>query len=132
MCHYVIASHFTQIPPWADEGLATFFEKGAPYDRPRPELLRSIVGDAEEDAAGVLRGLIVRPSGAALRSREYALAWSLTHLLTIARADGPDRFRQYLENVRADRDAMEQFTEVFGDFERAAQAWARHVSEEAL
>ena len=54
------------------------------------------------------------PVGAPLTRKQYAQAWGLTYYLLKSDPDGVSRVRTYLEEVRADRDAVEQFRETFG------------------
>jgi hypothetical protein len=109
--HYVLAAHFCDIPPWADEGLAQYFELGPPpgADPERMSLLTSSLAGA---SPGMLSRLVSVPAGARLTRREYAESWALVSFL-MSRSDGPAALRRYLEQVRAGAGPHRQFRAAF-------------------
>lgn len=111
--HYVLAGHFYDLPPWADEGLAQYFEIGPPTGRPDPVRLKLLVSDLDHAPPGMLRRLVSLRVGARLTRREYAQAWGLVSFL-MSRPRGAAETRRYLQQVRAEGDAQEQFRDAFG------------------
>lgn len=111
--HYVLAAHFYDVPPWADEGLAQHFEIGPPTGRPDPARLNLLVRDLDRSPPGMLTRLVSVRAGARLTRREYAQAWGLVSFL-MSRSHGAADMRAYLEHVRADGDPQEQFRLAFG------------------
>ena len=114
LTHYVVASYFDDVPPWLGEGLAQFFELGPAYGRMHPDCLKSLKRQLRRDRGEILTPLVLIPVGAPLTRKQYAQAWGLTYYLLKSDPDGVSRVRTYLEEVRADRDAVEQFRETFG------------------
>jgi len=128
--HFVLASQYEELPPWVDEGLATFFEHGAPYDRPHSMYLRSLKRQLRADSEVTLTQLVAVPAGERLEPEQYAQAWGLTHFLLTDFIAGPSLIRRYLEEVRADRDAIAQFRENFGcSPEEVAPSLREHLLE---
>jgi hypothetical protein len=111
--HYVLAGHFYGVPPWADEGLAQYFEIGPPTGRPDPVRLKLLVRDLDHAPPGMLTRLVSLRVGARLTRREYAQAWGLVSFL-MSRPRGTADVRRYLQLVRADGDPQEQFRDAFG------------------
>lgn len=112
--HAVIASRYAEVPPWIHEGLAQVFELGPPYQRTHPDLFGPLTREVKHEGPVLLPKLVARPWGAPLNPREYAEAWGLTHFLLKETPYGPVCIRSYLKYVRAERDAQEQFTTIFG------------------
>jgi hypothetical protein len=111
--HYVLAVHFYDVPPWADEGLAQYFEIGPPPGPSDPERLKLLVRDLDHAPPGMLTRLVSLRVGARLTRREYAQAWGLVSFL-MSRPHGAADLRRYLQQVRADGDPQEQFRAAFG------------------
>lgn len=111
--HYVLAAHFYDVPPWADEGLAQYFEIGPPTGRPDPGRLKLLVRGLDGAPPGMLTRLVSLRVGARLTRREYAQAWGLVSFL-MSRSHGAADMRRYLQQVRAEGDPQEQFREAFG------------------
>ena len=114
LSHYVIASHFEDIPPWIDEGLAQFFETGSPYGRAHPRKQRSLARQLHGGRGDAVAALVAVAPGTRLNRKQYALAWGMTRYLLAKGPDGPARIRRYLETVHSGEDAAAQFTENFG------------------
>jgi hypothetical protein len=111
--HYVLAAHFYDVPPWADEGLAQYFEIGPPAGRSDPERLRLLVRDLDHAPPGMLTRLVALRVGTRLTRGEYAQAWGLVSFL-MSRPQGAADMRRYFQQVRADGDPQEQFRDAFG------------------
>ena len=114
LAHFVIASHFYDIPPWLDEGLAQFFELGPPYGEVHPDCLKSVARQVARGRKRRLTRLVAVPVGEGLTRSEYALAWGLTWFLMTDGRFGPGRVRRYLGEVRSDQDPESQFQRHFG------------------
>ena len=128
LTHYVVAAQFYDVPPWLDEGLAQFFELGPPYGHVHPDCLSSLKRQLRRDRGEILTPLVLVPSGAPLTRKQYAQSRGLTYHLLTNDPDGPSRVRAYLERVRADRNAVEQFSETFGRSpEEIEPAWREQL-----
>ncbi|MBM4080571.1 MAG: hypothetical protein FJ278_12790 [Planctomycetes bacterium] len=128
LSHYVIASHFYDIPPWIDEGLAQFFEMGTPYGRAHPACLGPLAAQLRRERQGVLSHLVAARPGTRLSREEYDQAWGLTHFLLKRPGAGPASVRRYLEQARSDKDALDLFRAVFGQGPSDMEsAWRAHV-----
>jgi len=114
LAHFVIASHFHDVPPWIDEGLAVYFEAGPPFGEVRRNYLKTVTSLLRRRPGNVLAGLVSIPAGKRMSRDEYAAAWGLVHYLMNRRADGASLIRRYLAVVRSGADAAAQFAEVFG------------------
>ena len=114
LSHYVTASHFYDIPPWMDEGLAQFFELGPPYPRPHPACLKALSRHLRRRKEGILTELISIPQGTGLSHEQYGQAWGLVFFLMTDSETGPTSVRRYLEKVRMCGSPDEQFREAFG------------------
>ena len=127
MTHYVLASHFFDLPPWIDEGLARYFETGEPYGKPKKEelgLLRPILADDRP----VLEDLVTIPAGESFTLLGYAESWALTHYLIHARPQGLERLLRYLKVVRSGYEAGLNFQQIFGKPpSKIEPLWRAHV-----
>ena len=127
--HYVLASHFYDMPPWIDEGLACYFEPGQPYGRVNQEKLRRLLPSLSS-ADLRFNGLVSIPSGAHLALGQYAEAWGLTHYLMQHREHGVKSAMRYLRVVRSGPQACEDFEHVFGSTPgELASIWRRYIGE---
>ena len=115
LAHYVIASHFYDIPPWIDEGLAAYFEAGPPFGKVRRDYLKIVTALIRRRPDNILAGLVSVPVGKRMSRDEYAAAWGLAYYLMNRRPDGASLIRRYLAVVRSGPDAAGQFAEVFGE-----------------
>ena len=113
LSHYVIASHFEDIPPWIDEGLAQFFETGSPYGCVHSQKQKSVARQLRGDNEEAIAALIAVAPGTRLNRKQYALAWGMTRHLLIQGQEGPARVRRYLETVHSSADPIAQFTDTF-------------------
>lgn len=97
LTHYVMASHFRDIPPWIDEGLAVYCEVSPP-GRPRGKRLSRI----DEDDINVerLEELLMKTRKEPLTADEYALSWLLVHYLLDESPGGSDAVHRYLTEIR--------------------------------
>ncbi len=114
LTHYVIASHFADVPPWADEGLAQYFEPPLPGETPRRECLDVLRAFARDKSKGALMRLVSLPPGTKLSRNEYAQAWGLIRFLMTTPSWGPAAMLKYLKTVTAEGDAEAQFKLAFG------------------
>ena len=114
LTHFVIASHFRDVPPWLDEGLARFFELGPPYGRPHEAMLRSCRKQMDRADGPLLPGLVTMPYGERLTRNQYALAWGVTYYLMTHAEQGSARVRGYLNDVRYGDPLAARFTASFG------------------
>ena len=114
LCHYVLASHFCDLPPWVDEGLAQFFEAGKPFGRPDRGQLGSLRTVIRGCRSADLEALVTVPAGAALTRRQYGEAWALTHFLMMGEGYGARRVLSYLKRVHSGPPARKDFRRCFG------------------
>ncbi len=114
LTHYFLIVHFSDFPPWIDEGLAQILAEGTPF--PRPGLRRDDpagVQSAQWSEADCLRVLHRRP-GEKLTAFEYKLAKRLAARLIARSGDSLARLVRFLELCAADRDASPAFGEAWG------------------
>jgi len=114
LVHCVLAAHYDRLPPWINEGLAQFFERGRPYGeggKGRPGELARRMRDGE--ATGFSR-MVALPEGAQLSSLERAAAQALVRVLLTDKRYGAEAVRDYMTGVNGGADAREQFRKSFG------------------
>ena len=127
LTHSVIATRFSDVPPWLHEGLAQLFERGAPYSQVYPALLGPLARQIRGNRNDMLARLVRFRWGEPLGQEEYEQAWGLTYFIIVNFPGGPALIRNYLERVRSGADAERQFEEAFGhrpsEMERAWRAY---------
>lgn len=128
MTHYVLASHFYDMPVWVDEGLAWFFQAGEPYGRVYPvavkRLRRFLRGKPES-----LERLVAIPMGWRIGLDDYARSWSIVYYLYRTRG-GLGPIMEYLRRVHSGPEAATTFKAVFGETpERMEPEWRRFTRE---
>lgn len=127
MTHYVLASHFFDMPPWVDEGLARYFETGPPFGVAKPAELR-LLKRALNRREDTLDGLVAVPAGRPITEAQYAQSWALVHFLAHRPGGGLGDLVRYLRIVRSGAQAADHFEEVFGEPPAAIEpAWRAHV-----
>jgi len=114
LSHYVVASHFEDIPPWIDEGLAQYFEAGLPFGQDNDKKRKSIARQLKGDSADAIASLIAVSPGTRLNRKQYALAWGMTRHLLDRGPDGRVHVKHYLETVHSGADPIEQVITNFG------------------
>jgi hypothetical protein len=100
LTHYLVAVHFSDVPPWIDEGLSQVLAAGPPFPHLEEGLLETVRGEARRARKrGCLRLLAV-PHAKKLSPSEYRLACALTHyLLTRSPESAPSRVVRFLETT---------------------------------
>jgi len=114
LTHYVLASHFHDLPPWIDEGLAQYCESGEPFGQAchsRRERARTGVRMRDGRA---LESLVVVPAGGRLTRAQYAQAHALVCFFAEDERLGLEPILRYLRCVRSDGVAGEYFHRCFG------------------
>lgn len=129
LAHYVLAAHFGQVPPWADEGLALYFETGPPFGEVQstmPELLAIALRQEE----GALDKLVSEPTSRNLGPLEYAKSWSLIHYLAHRSDVGLEGVAEYLRLARPGTQATQAFKGAFGQSPSEMEpAWRGHLAQ---
>ena len=100
LTHYVLASHFYDLPPWVDEGLAQFVEAGEPFGQLHRRRHSSLVRQLRRKKS-ILDKLVAKAPGTKLTRSEYAQAWGLAFFLMKDERFGREQVRAYLKRVRA-------------------------------
>ena len=121
--HYLTLTALGEIPLWANEGLAEFYQtfaangsKGAILGKPRADNLRllerttllplsqliAVAYDSPMYNEGDRRGLF------------YAQSWAFVHYLTFGGAERVAQWRRFLSAVGQGTDGADAFTEIFG------------------
>ena len=124
LVHCLLISHFIDLPPWIDEGLAQLGEDGPPYDQlsaRRRQELRRIVDGPEPDYSE----LIALPVGSALSRDQYRQSLTLTWLLLADSAHGPAALRKYLAAACSGPGAAADFQRCFGLEPASLPRWLR-------
>lgn len=129
--HFVIASHYYDIPPWLDEGIAQLFELGPPYGAPHPKCTSDLANSSRREAMDI-EHLLRAPVGTRLDRREYALAWGLTWALAIQPDLGIRAIKRYLAEVTTSTNPIDLFADCFGrspfEFATAMRRSLRRIS----
>jgi len=126
LTHYVLASHFYDLPPWIDEGLAQFVEAGEPFGQINRPRLSSLVRQLRRKKP-LLEKLVAKAPGKKLTRSEYAQAWGLAFFLMKDERFGPQRLRAYLKRVRAGEETS-AFIDCLGAHPQAIeQDWRRFI-----
>ena len=123
LTHYLLVSHFRDLPPWLDEGLARYCENGAP--------LGTLTTTRQRDAAAALAAatapdyaaLIAVPMSTPLSRAQYDLALGLTWLLVHEPGLGLAAARGYLATAVSGPAGPADFTRAFGVPVAALPAW---------
>jgi len=102
LTHYVLASHFSDLPPWIDEGLAQYGETGAPFGNVPDHTRKSAMARVHRTAGRGLENLVAIPVGRTLTRVQYAQARALVCVLIGDDRFGLDRVLDYLRTVRSD------------------------------
>lgn len=123
-----VTERFPDAPPWAREGLAGWFEAGPPSGQVNAAAMALLRTEAEDGAEGTLSDLVTASAGKTLDAVGAARAWALTHFLLTQIEDGPSSLRNYLENAKAGRQALEPFARSFGATPGELEpAWRLHL-----
>lgn len=127
LTHYFLIVHFSDFPPWIDEGLAQILAEGSPF--PKPGLRKDDPPGAQSgrwSQADCLRVLHKQP-GEKLTAFEYKLAQTLAARLIARSGDSLARLVRFLELSAADRDPSLVFGEAWGlnDEEACAELTAQ-------
>lgn len=126
LTHYVMASHFYDLPPWIDEGLAQFVEGGEPFGKINRPRFSSLVRQLRRKKP-LLEKLVAKAPGTRLSRSEYAQAWGLVFFLMKDKRFGPQRLRAYLKRVRAGEETS-AFIDCLGAHPKAVeQDWRRFI-----
>jgi hypothetical protein len=114
LTHYVLAWHFHHVPPWLDEGLAQYCERGEPFARVGGGELESAMRRIGASGGDALEALVAAPPGEKLSRRQYALSKALVRVFINDERFGLDRLLCYLHADRSDGGAGEDFHRCFG------------------
>lgn len=119
LTHYFLIVHFSEFPPWIDEGLAQVLAAESPFPepgRPRPDP----AGRAGTGSAADCLKLVRKRPGEKLTALEYKLARNLAAGLISRSGDSLARLNRFLELSAADREPSQVFREAWGlSFEEA-------------
>ncbi len=140
--HFLVGNAHGEVPVWADEGLAQYYESF---------LVRedgiAIVGVPLVDHIELLRRTRLMPLGELLQvEREsptynrdahgrglfYAQSWALVHYLLRGGPARDGQLGRYLARVRAGEDATATFAEVFGDPAALEAELEDHVNQSRM
>ena len=136
LTHYILASHFYNLPPWVDEGLAQYFEAGEPFGQPNDKLLAIIMKGSPKKTGDILEKLVVIPAGRKLTRKEYAYSWGLACFLIGDARFGLEKISRYLHGVHAGAASRKYFYESFGitphDIGQSWPAFFRELHQENL
>ncbi len=115
LIHYLLAVHFSDVPPWIDEGLSQVLAAGPPFPHLEEGLRETVRGEAmRARKRGCLRLLAVPPSEK-LSPSEYRVACALTHhLLTRSPESAPSRVVRFLETTEAGANPERTFSTSWG------------------
>ena len=111
--HWILASRYSDLPRWIDEGLAQYFEAGEPFGKVHEEKLDQLRSLLEENRP-LLEPLVTMPSDRNPTSEEYAAAWGLTYFLIKHPRFGLERIKDYMSSARSGPKARATFVDVFG------------------
>gem|GEM_PF-1160352 len=119
LTHYFLIVHFSEFPPWIDEGLAQVLATGSPF--PEPGLPRADpAGWSGTGSAAECMKLLQKRPGEKLTAFEYKLARNLAAGLIARSGDSLARLVRFLELSAADREPSQVFREAWGlSFEEA-------------
>jgi hypothetical protein len=112
LVHYLLASRYRALPPWADEGLAEYFEvypHSPGWNRENLELLAK-----RPPQPGELKELTGLSRSHALSPRQYALSWALVHLIMRDHQFSKNALLRYFGLVRYGAGEEEAFVRCFG------------------
>jgi len=126
LTHYVLASHFYDLPPWIDEGLAQFVEAGESFGQINRPRLSSLVRQLRRKKP-ILEELVAKAPGKKLTRSEYAQAWGLVFFLMKDRRFGPQRLRAYLKRVHAGEETSAFIDCLGADPQAIEQDWRRFI-----
>ena len=114
LTHYLLTIHFSQIPPWIDEGLAQVMACGPPL----PHLDRGLSGKVRDAVIGgqttSCERLLAIPPGRSLTRNQYHLACALTYFLLTRSNDSRDRLLCFLNSTQPGKIQGEAFRTCWG------------------
>ena len=124
LSHFCLASHFSDFPPWIDEGLSQVLSDGPPFPDPGAANASAspTLPEASSEAEACLELLRAEP-GQMLTRSQYELARRITLWLLLASEDSIQRLLRFLEISGPDRESREVFLDAWGmSFEDACSA----------
>jgi hypothetical protein len=81
LTHYLVATHFCDIPPWIDEGLSQVMASGPPFPHLEEDLLEEIQREARRGKERGCLQLLRVPPGQNLSRSQYHISCALTYSL---------------------------------------------------
>jgi hypothetical protein len=115
LTHYLLASHFSDFPPWIDEGLAQVMAE-CPILRGEVECdRREMRRVLNRTSPGELRDMILVPPGERLSSLQYDVARVWTWALLSELPSGKDKIIRYLNETRSGSDQERMFLNIWGE-----------------
>jgi len=121
LTHFFLVSHFSDFPPWIDEGLAQVLSDGPPF--PCPGGGGSGTPESTEGSSAACQELLGKQPGQSLTRSQYELARRISLCLLIRSEDSISRLLRFLEISERNRDARDIFLDAWGmSFEDACAA----------
>ena len=113
LTHYLLASHFSDVAPWIDEGLAGVLEREIPGEglEDHTEGVHRILKEAVSQD---LKSLLSVLPGRKLSHEQYRLAWAWTYALLTGIPEGKSRVIEYLTRTHSGLDQEKLFASVWG------------------
>jgi hypothetical protein len=96
LTHYLLAVHYSDVPPWLDEGLAQVMAAGTPYPHLDPGPLDSVRREVNNFGTQGCVHLLTLPPGSLLSPGEYQVACGLAFYLLNRDQEAVSRLHAYL------------------------------------
>jgi hypothetical protein len=130
LTHYLVATHFCEIPPWIDEGLSQVMAAGPPFPHLAGDLSEKVRRAALRNKEQGCLELLRVPAGRKLTRSQYSVACALTYyLLTRSSGSEPKELLRFLETTEPGVPPEQAFSASWevsmGDACEAMVEWAR-------
>ena len=112
LTHFILASHYQDLPRWVDEGLAQFLEVKSAH--PRADKRKDFRERRVTPTETAVVQLLSLPANQPLDSRQYLLSWGLVSFLMQDEHLGLGCIKSFLARVGADGQARSHFESTFG------------------
>ena len=114
LSHYLLAAHFSSMPPWLDEGLGEVIASGPPFPRHGPGRARTAHPETTRDDPGACLDLMRLQPGTLLDPAQYRLSRDLVRFLLQHSEDAVQRLHCYLEAARPATSPEQDFFPCWG------------------